>query len=279
MSNDPTDSGDDKQDSFEAVFGAPPPPSEPVAAPTEAAAPSSAPDETASPQPATVGAVAAPPVAPAASAGPVVPAPKKRGAFRELIETLLLAALIFFLVRSVILNFRVDGNSMLPNLHNGELVLVNHQAYSAWDLANVIDWIPGVDVSWVVAPFGEPVRGDIVIFSPPDDDKPYIKRVIGLPGDVISFADGNVYVNGQQLEEPYLQAGITRCPGGICEEPITVPEGHVFVLGDNRRNSEDSRYFGPITVDSVIGKAVIVYWPVSSLSTMPEPDYVFVPAS
>ena len=210
-------------------------------------------------------------------AAPTVPAKTRRSAVRELVETLLLAALIFFVVRAVILNFRVDGNSMLPNLHNGELVLVNHQAYASYDVAEVVDWIPGLDVSWVVTPFGEPERGDIIVFNPPDDDKPYIKRVVGLPGDVIEFSQGFVILNGQQLTEPYIQDGITRCPGGICDEPITIPEGHVFVLGDNRRNSEDSRYFGPITIGSIIGKATLVYWPISAFGTVPHEEYSLLP--
>lgn len=254
-------------DSFEAVFGAPPP--------EEPAAPSEEPQVDVAPPPTPPAPVA--PVNPAKGAPPKSDKPK-RSAARELVETLLLAAMIFFVVRSVILNFRVDGNSMLPNLHNGELVLVNHQAYAAFDVANVIDWIPGVDASWVVTPFGDPERGDIVVFNPPDDDKPYIKRIVGLPGDVVEFADGNVIVNGMRLNEPYIQEGITRCPGGICDEPITVPEGHVFVLGDNRRNSEDSRFFGPITVESIIGKASLVYWPISAFGTVPHEEYTFVPA-
>ena len=121
-------------------------------------------------------------------------------AVREIIETLLLAALIFFLVRLVVLNFRVDGDSMLPNLDDGQMLLVNRNAYEHVDLGGNRYY-----------PFDPPARGDVIVFNPPtDSDKPYIKRIIGLPGEEVSFGDGHVFINGEPLEEDYIQDR-TRC--------------------------------------------------------------------
>ena len=206
---------------------------------------------------------------------------KRSSALRETIETLLLALIIFVAVRQVVLNFRVDGNSMLPNLHNGEMLLVNRHAYEDYNLASLINWIPGVDAGdKIIHPFGEVKRGDIVVFNPPIDNKPYIKRIIGLPGDVITFADGHVLVNGAVLQENYDLGGPTNCPRGAeaCSAgPITVGPDQVFVMGDNRENSEDSRYFGPIDIDSIIGKALVTYWPWSDIGRVPHYDYGDVP--
>ena len=99
--------------------------------------------------------------------------PKRSGAIREVIETLILAAIIFFGVRQLVLNFQVDGHSMDPNLDNGEMLLVNRHAYETWNLASLINWLPFVDIEPIdVTPFGVVERGDIVVFDPPNDDKP-----------------------------------------------------------------------------------------------------------
>jgi signal peptidase I len=206
------------------------------------------------------------------------PVPKKSGAVRETIETLLLALFIFVAVRQVVLNFRVDGHSMDPNLHNGEMLLVNRRSYSEFNPASLINWIPGVDISGHdYEPFGGVSRGDIIVFNPPNGDKPYIKRIIGLPGDVITFQGGSVYVNGVKLEEPYIEEGITNCPTANCRVPVTVGPDQVYVLGDNRGNSEDSRYFGPFDINSIIGKAWVTYWPLSDLGSVPHYDYPDIP--
>jgi signal peptidase I len=206
---------------------------------------------------------------------------KRSSALRETIETLILALIIFVAVRQVVLNFRVDGSSMLPNLHNGEMLLVNRHAYEDYNLASLINWIPGVDVDGkVIRPFGSVERGDIVVFNPPIDNKPYIKRIIGLPGDVITFANDHVLVNGAVLDEDYDLGGPTSCPRNAeaCNAgPITVGPDQVFVMGDNRENSEDSRYFGAIDIDSIIGKALVTYWPWRDIGRVPHYDYGDVP--
>lgn len=203
--------------------------------------------------------------------------PKKQGmtAVREIVETLLLAFVIFVAVRAVVLNFKVDGESMAPNLQNQEMLLVNRNVYFHIDLNGWLDALPGVerDGERIVYPFHPPERGDIIVFEPPTvSDKPFIKRVIGLPGETITIENGFVYIDGVQLEESYIEGGITECNRSRCD-PITVPEGSVYVLGDNRRHSSDSRIFGTVEIDDIIGKAWVTYWPLSDFGFVPHYDY------
>lgn len=194
---------------------------------------------------------------------------------RELVETVLLTLVIFVAVRSLVINFRVDGESMHPSLTNGQYLLVNKVIYFHFDLNAVKNVLPGPD--WqgkdIVYLFHPPERGDIIVFDPPThSDKPYVKRVIGLPGDTVAVHDRKVYVNGQALAEDYLQAppAYTYPVGGT---EFTVPAGMIFVLGDNRNNSSDSHAFGPVSIDSVIGKAIISYWPPEGFGLIPHERY------
>jgi signal peptidase I len=194
---------------------------------------------------------------------------------REVIETALIAILIFVGVRSLILNFKVDGSSMVPSLVNGEMLLVNKNAYEEFDLYSLVDWLPGVEHASAkeFQPFSGPDRGDVVVFDPPvPSDKPYIKRVIGLPGEMVEIKDGSVFINGQRLDEPYIDGATTDCSPRACD-PIVVPEDHVFLLGDNRSNSSDSRYFGTVAIDEILGKALVTYWPIDHLGRVPASDY------
>lgn len=204
---------------------------------------------------------------------------RKQGSMvREIIETLLLALIIFLAVRAVVLNFRVDGLSMMPNLQNNEMLLVNRNAYVSFDSWALVDWLPLVDHEEenIIHLFDPPQRGDIVVFDAPVNgaDKPYIKRVIGLPGETVEARNNHVFINGQQLDESYLEGELTWCgsEGGSCP-PVTVPEGSVFVLGDNRDNSQDSFEFGPVEIDNIIGKAWITYWPMDEIGVVPHYDY------
>lgn len=212
------------------------------------------------------------------SAAQPVPA-KRPSMLREIAETLLLALIIFVAVRAVVLNFRVDGRSMEPDLADNEMLLVNRNAYFAFDQDQWFGWIPGVDTDDDAGPsypFGKPERGDIIVLNPPPsagEDKPYIKRVIGEPGDTIELRDGGVYINGQRIEESYIDDDETPCyPYQTCG-PLTVPEDSVFVLGDNRDNSEDSRVFGVLPIENIIGKAWLSYWPRSEVGPVPHEDY------
>ncbi len=199
------------------------------------------------------------------------------GVLWEITETLVLALLIFLAVRSVVLNFRVDGLSMEPTLDTGEMLLVNRQIYSSFDLNEVVNVLPFVEREGehTFYPFHPPQRGDIIVFDPPIGavDKPYIKRVIGLPGETISIHDGAVYVDGVRLNEEYLGTTSTSWPGRADGFELLVPEESLFVMGDNRNNSTDSRSFGPISYSDIIGRAWISYWPSSLAGIFQTPEY------
>mgnify|MGYP001035283346 FL=1 len=152
----------------------------------------------------------------------------------DIIETLLLALVLFLAINLVTARIRVDGQSMEPTLATGQLVVVNKLAYR----------------------LGDPATGDIVVFFfPRDPEQEYIKRLIGLPGDEVKIEDGAVYVNGQALDEPYLAIHPNYTGSWV------VPSGQVFVLGDNRNNSSDSHRWGTVPLEYIVGKAVLVYWP------------------
>lgn len=241
---------------------------------TSPAASAAAPPESPAPPPPDNAAEPADP----ASAGGALPSTRRRTLTfaREFIETILLTLVIFVAVRALVVNFRVDGESMRPTLKNGEYLLVNRAVYFHFDLNALRNALPGPDRRErdIVYLFGPPERGDIIVFEPPlASDKPYVKRVIGLPGDTIAIRqDHRVYVNGQALEEHYIAAPPERLfpPGG---GEYTVPSGMLFVLGDNRNNSSDSRSFSAITYDSVIGKAIISYWPLEGFGPIPHERY------
>lgn len=155
----------------------------------------------------------------------------------DLLETLALAVVLFLAINAVSARVRVDGFSMRPTLDDGEFVLVNKLSYF----------------------FGEVNRGDIIVFHfPVNPQEELIKRVIGLPGDHIRVENGAVFVNGQALYEPY----IAQAP--LYSGEWTVAEGHYFVLGDNRNNSNDSKDWGLLPAENVVGKAVLIYWPPST---------------
>lgn len=174
---------------------------------------------------------------------PTQPEPKKAGSgcfsfVVDVLETLVLSLILFVVINAVSARIRVDGSSMEPTLHNGEFVIVNKLAYK----------------------MGTPTLGDIIVFHfPRDPDQEYIKRVIGIPGDQVVIQDGKVYVNGQEIIESYISAS-PAYPGNTWQ----VPEGQLFVLGDNRNNSSDSHNWGTVPMDYVVGKALFVYWPLES---------------
>lgn len=155
--------------------------------------------------------------------------------FVDLLETIILAVVLFFAINAVSARVRVDGFSMVPTLQNGEYVLVNRLAFR-----NKL-----------------PEYGDIIVFASPQvSDLDLIKRVIGLPGDRIRISGGVVQVNDQVLEEPYIAAA------PIYNGEWNVPKGNLFVLGDNRNDSSDSHAWGLLPIENVIGKAVLIYWPI-----------------
>jgi signal peptidase I len=154
---------------------------------------------------------------------------------RDILETLVLSVVLFLVINGLSARIRVESISMQPTLYEGNFVLVNRIAYRV----------------------GEPGRGDIIVFRyPPDPDRePYIKRLIGLPGDVVNVENGQVLVNGFPLSESYIMADPNY------QGTWQVPEGKLFVLGDNRNNSSDSHSWGFVPLENVIGKAEVIYWP------------------
>jgi signal peptidase I len=158
---------------------------------------------------------------------------------REIIETLALTLVIFVVIHFTVQNFMVDGTSMEPGLQSSQYVLVNKLAYL----------------------FHTPERGDVIVFHfPKDTNKDLIKRVIGVPGDVIVLDSKTVRVNGVLLNEPYIMA-----PMNPIGNKLVVPPNEYFVMGDNRPVSDDSRDWGFVPKNYIVGKAVLVYWPITNL--------------
>jgi signal peptidase I len=200
------------------------------------------------------------PEAPTIEETPTAAQRRRRKSFwREVLETVLLTILIFFLVKSLIQNFRIQGSSMEPNFHTNQLLLVNKAAYFHFDINAWLRIIPGVnaDGTNVVWLFGGPHRGDVVVLEPPDvPTEDYIKRVIALPGEKIEVRDGTVFINDKPLKENYIKEKPYSTYG-----PAVVPPNTIFVMGDNRNASRDSRIFGFLPFDKVVGKAMFIYWP------------------
>jgi len=171
---------------------------------------------------------------------------RSRGLPAKAIRRWALLALVLVLAQAWALQpYAVDGASMEPTLHGGERLVVSPLPYAVHPAR----------------------RGDVVVFHPPHDPGvAYVKRVVGLPGERVAIRGGAVVVDGVRLAEPYLRGGATPCRGA-CE--WAVPEGAVFVLGDHRGNSKDSRDFGPVPVDAVVGEVVLVAWPPTGLDVLP----------
>lgn len=181
-----------------------------------------------------------------------------RQVFLDILETVLLAVVLFFGINIVSARVRVEGYSMRPTLDDGQYVLVSRLAYRNDNFQ----------------------RGDIVIFRPPmhpeesffrrlvgfpglhDRYEDYVKRIIGLPGDTVKVENGLVFINSAKLDEPYI-AHAPRYAG-----EWQVPEGHLFVLGDNRNDSSDSHSWGYLPTENVIGKALVIYWPFADVMVL-----------
>lgn len=160
---------------------------------------------------------------------------------REIIETLLLTFFIFWIVNGLVGRYRIDGSSMNPTLQDGQYLIINNVSYYVDD----------------------PMPGDVIVFHHPTSDLNLIKRVIGVPGDVIHIENGIVTVNDSVLDEPYIREAPRYSYDGV------VPEGEFFVLGDNRNNSSDSHSWSFLPEDNIVGKAMLIYWPPSDWDAVP----------
>lgn len=173
-------------------------------------------------------------------------------------QTIIIAAIAFFIVYVFLLRpYQVSGASMVPNFHDKEHVLT----------------------SIITLRFEKPKRGDVIVFQAPNQEKEefkkdFIKRVIGLPGDIVFINDGFVYVNGKKLDETaYLKEEVKTYAGSFMKEgdPVTVPQGHYIVLGDNRPFSSDSREWGFIKEEEIVGKSFFVYLPFNQMKLVRNP--------
>ncbi len=190
------------------------------------------------------------------AADPGKAGPKAKSTFREYAEALIVALALAMFIRTFFVQaFKIPSGSMLPTLQIGDHLLVNKLLYGVR--------VPIVGTRFLS--FFEPERGDIIVFVYPEDrDKDFIKRIVGVPGDVIEIRKKQLYRNGKPVDrtdEPYAQYRKGVEPG-VRDNfgPVTVPEGHVFVMGDNRDHSFDSRFWGFVPYEDIKGKAFIIYW-------------------
>ncbi len=167
---------------------------------------------------------------------------------RELVETIVFTLLIYVLIRTLLFeNYRVLGHSMDPTLENDQFLVVNKMGYRLSD----------------------PERGDIVVFRDPrTDERKLIKRIVGLPGEVLEIQDGQVLINDRRLDEGYIATN-----GRYSQSSLLIPEDEYFVLGDNRNNSSDSHNWGTMPRDGIIGKAWVSYWPPRLWGAIPHENY------
>ena len=177
--------------------------------------------------------------------------PKRLRMVREVLETITLTVLLFMVFRFAVQNYRVDGHSMVPTLQDQQYILVDKAAYL----------------------FHAPQRGDVIVFAYPiDPTQDYVKRIIGVPGDhVLVDQDGFVWVNGTELHESY----ISEPTNPYAPTDLVLKADQYFVLGDNRGDSSDSRVWGPVPRQNIIGKASMVYWPLGALHLVPGEEAVF----
>ncbi len=186
------------------------------------------------------------------------------GCLFEIVETLVLTLIIFFVIQNFVAQpYKVQQQSMERTLEPEQYVLVDK----------------------LTPRFDTYKRGDIVVFHPPADwgadDTPFIKRVIGQPGDTVAILDGKVYINDIPLDEPYVYSDEPGGPPQATTAPLeqdrwTISEGDYFLMGDHRSNSADSRTFGPVEGEQIIGRAWLRYWPIDTFGVLDTPTYTNV---
>ena len=192
--------------------------------------------------------------APSQAAAPV----RRKSLVREYAEAIFIAVLLALVIRQCgVQAFTIPSGSMMETLLVGDYILVNKFLYGA-ELPFSDTHLPGLR---------KPERGDIVVFKYPNDEsRDFIKRIIGVGGDTVQVQDNRVMLNGRLIEEPYIRPGsIPTVPSGHCGylygcDPLVVPQGSYFVMGDNRDNSQDSRYWGFVRREKIRGKAFLIYW-------------------
>ena len=193
-----------------------------------------------------------------------------KNVFREILDAVGLSLVVFILIQTSMQNFKVEGASMSPTLDSGQYLIVNKLAYVNVDLVRLSKLIP----IWRVKELKDnhnvrsPIRGEIIVFRFPDPNpnnrkRDFVKRVIGVPGDKIAIVNGVVWVNGEPLYEGYL-----RFRDAFNLDERVLKEKHYFVLGDNRTGSNDSRAWGAVPEENILGKVWSIYWPPSDWSVL-----------
>jgi signal peptidase I len=181
----------------------------------------------------------------------------KKSVFREYYEAILVAFILALFVRTFVFeNFKIPSGSMMDNLLIGDHLVVNKFIFGS-DGSSVLGWL---------LPYRQPRRGDVVVFKYPNQPRrDFIKRCVAVAGDEVEIRDKQLFLNGEIVDEPYVvfkgdQAGRSRGLPGDNYGPRVVPDGSIFCLGDNRDNSLDSRFWGPVPLSYVKGRAVLIYW-------------------
>lgn len=181
--------------------------------------------------------------------------PNFRSKLVEFIQTIVVFAAIATAIYLFIAQpHKVSGSSMFSTLHSGDYIITNKIGYR----------------------LAQPQRGEIIVFkNPREESQDFIKRIIGVPGDKVRVENGNLFVNGVRIDEPYLRSSIVTNPGSFLKEGVDeeVPEGRYIVIGDNRPASSDSREWGFITKEEIIGKAFFRYWPLNSIGIIQSAHY------
>ncbi len=189
---------------------------------------------------------------------PAAPTARKKSLVREYAEAIFIAVLLALLIRQFAIQaFTIPSGSMMDTLLIGDYILVNKFVYGA-EIPFTDKHLPGLR---------DPHRGDIIVFKYPNDEsRDFIKRIIAVGGDSVQVRDNRVWINGVLQDEPFVRGGpypinlTAHCGYVYACDPLAVPPGAYFVMGDNRDNSQDSRYWGFVKGEKIRGKAFLIYW-------------------
>ncbi len=186
---------------------------------------------------------------------------KSKGVVREWAESILIALVLVVLLRTFFFQiYKIPTNSMLPTLSPGDKIFVSKLSYGA-KMPFGLGRLPGLK---------EPQRGEVIVFIPPEEvdepwysRKPFIKRVVGLPGESLRIERGNIYIDEEEVVKPEIASFYYYNQGEYASgtKEIEIPEGQYFLLGDNSISSQDSRFWGPVNGEHVIGRAIFIWWP------------------
>ncbi|MBM3245903.1 MAG: signal peptidase I [Candidatus Omnitrophica bacterium] len=187
---------------------------------------------------------------------------RKKTIVREWVESIIIALILASVIRTFVIQaFKIPTGSMRPTLLEGDIILVNKFLYGAK--------IPFTGLR--LPKVRQPVRGDVIVFIYPENPKKdFIKRLIAFPGEIVEIKDGTIYINNKPLLEPMFSSRYyyNRGQFGMEGLSITVPQGNYFVLGDNSASSQDSRYWGFVPEKNILGKAMVIYWPLRRIRTI-----------